>query len=61
MRKGCGHHLCASRHTERRNAKEGLKERVEELEKWQRLTVGREVRMTELKEEIKKLKEKIKE
>ena len=33
-----------------------LQERVEELEKFQRLTVGRELKMVELKEEIKKLK-----
>ena len=33
-----------------------LRERVEELEKFQRLTVGRELKMVELKEEIKKLK-----
>jgi len=33
-----------------------LQERIEELEKFQRLTVGRELKMVELKEEIKKLK-----
>ncbi|MBL7150168.1 MAG: hypothetical protein ISS84_00860 [Candidatus Pacebacteria bacterium] len=33
-----------------------LQERVEELEKFQRLTVGRELKMIELKKEIKKLK-----
>ena len=36
-----------------------LRERVEELEKFQRLTVGRELKMVELKEEIKKLKEEL--
>ena len=34
-----------------------LRERVKELEKFQRLTVGRELKMVGLKEEIKKLKE----
>jgi hypothetical protein len=36
-----------------------LKEKIADLEQWQRLTVGREVRMSELKSEIKSLKEEI--
>jgi len=36
-----------------------LQERVEELEKFHRLTVGRELRMIELKTEIKGLKEEL--
>ena len=36
-----------------------LRERIEELEKFQRLTVGRELKMVGLKEEIKKLKEEL--
>jgi len=37
-----------------------LQERVEELEKFHRLTVGRELKMAELKKEIEKLKEEVK-
>lgn len=37
-----------------------LQEKIEELETFQRLTVGRELKMAELKEEIKRLKEKLK-
>ena len=36
-----------------------LQERVNELEKFHKLTIGRELRMTELKKEIKKLKEEL--
>ena len=36
-----------------------LRERIEELEKFHRLTVGRELKMVELKEEIKKLKKEL--
>jgi len=36
-----------------------LQERITELERFQRLTVGRELRMIELKKEIKKLKEEL--
>jgi len=36
-----------------------LESKVEELEKFQRLTIGREVAMVELKKEIKKLKEEL--
>lgn len=34
-----------------------LKEKIEELEKFQKIAIGRELKMIELKEEIKKLKE----
>ncbi|RMF90443.1 MAG: hybrid sensor histidine kinase/response regulator [Methanobacteriota archaeon] len=46
--------------TERKRAKEELKDRIEELERWQRLTVGREVRMIELKKQIKELEAEVK-
>jgi len=36
-----------------------LQEKVEELERFQKLAVGRELKMIELKEEIKKLKEEL--
>jgi len=36
-----------------------LQEKVEELEKFHKLTVGRELKMIELKKEIKKLKEEL--
>ncbi|MDP2737066.1 MAG: PAS domain-containing protein [bacterium] len=39
---------------------EELQQRVSELEKFHELTVGRELKMVELKEEIKKLEEKLK-
>lgn len=37
-----------------------LREKITELERWQKLTVGRELKMIELKEEMKKLKERLK-
>ena len=37
-----------------------LQEKVDELNKWYQLTVGREIKMSELKEENKRLKEEIK-
>ena len=37
-----------------------LRERIGELQKFQKLTVGRELKMIELKEEIKKLKKELK-
>lgn len=37
-----------------------LKERVKELEKFYKLTIGRELRIKELKKEVKELKEKLK-
>jgi PAS domain S-box-containing protein len=46
--------------TNRKKGEKKLHQKIEELEKWQRLTVGREVRMAELKKEIKELKEKLK-
>jgi PAS domain S-box-containing protein len=46
--------------TEVVRAESNLKDKVEELEKWQRLTVGREGRMVELKNEIEELKERLK-
>lgn len=36
-----------------------LQEKINELEKFQRLTIGREIRMIELKKEIKKLKKEL--
>ena len=36
-----------------------LQDKLEELEKFQRLAVGREIKMVELKDEIAKLEEKI--
>jgi len=41
--------------------KEELEEKVEEMEKINRLTIGREVKMAELKDKIKRLKEEIRE
>jgi ABC-type multidrug transport system fused ATPase/permease subunit len=43
---------------ERKKTEEKLNKKIEELEKWQRLTVQREVKMIELKKEIKEVKEK---
>jgi len=37
-----------------------LKESQQELEKWYKLTIGREVRMAELKEKIKEMEDKTK-
>lgn len=37
-----------------------LQERIDELERFQKLTEGRELRMIELKEEIERLKERVK-
>ena len=38
-----------------------LQERIEELEKFQKVTVGREIKMVELKEEVSRLKRELKE
>ena len=46
--------------TERKQAEEKLHEKIKELETWQRLTAGREVRMVELKAEIEELKTRLK-
>jgi PAS domain-containing protein len=46
--------------TERKMTEKTLRDNVEELEKWQRLTVGREVKMIELKNEINELKKRLK-
>jgi len=44
--------------TMRKKAEEELRKRVEELEKFSKLTVGRELRMIELKKKIKELERK---
>jgi predicted nucleic acid-binding Zn-ribbon protein len=41
--------------TERKNAEEALKQRVAALERFQKITVDRELRMKELKQKIKEL------
>jgi PAS domain S-box-containing protein len=46
--------------TSYKEADKKMQEKIEELEKWQKHTVGREVKMVELKKEIKELKEKLK-
>ena len=38
-----------------------LMSKLEELEKWRKITVGREEKIIQLKEEIEKLKEKLEE
>jgi PAS domain S-box-containing protein len=45
--------------TERRRAEEALARRVEELERFNRLAVGRELRMIELKRQINELSEQL--
>ena len=45
--------------TERKRAEEALAQRVEELERFHRLTVGRELRMVELKRQINELSEQL--
>jgi PAS domain S-box-containing protein len=45
--------------TERKKLEKELSARVEELEKWQRLTVGREIKMIELKKRVKELEKKV--
>jgi len=44
---------------EAKKRKEELEEKVEEMEKINRLTIGREAKMAELKEKIKELEEKL--
>jgi CheY-like chemotaxis protein len=45
--------------TARRKVQEELKARVDELQKWQTLTVGREIKMIELKKMVKELEKRI--
>ncbi len=47
--------------TERKQYEEALKEKLEELEKWYKLTVDRELKMIELKNEIRALANEINE
>ncbi len=47
--------------SERKQTEEERKKRLEELEKFHNLAVGRELRMTELKAQIKKLEDRVKE
>ena len=44
--------------TEKKKAEKALKEKVKELESWYRLTVDRELKMTQLKRRIRKLESK---
>lgn len=44
--------------TEVKKKEEELKEKLEEMEKFRKLVVGRELKMVELKEKIRKLKQK---
>ena len=46
--------------TERKKIEEALRKRNEELEKFHQLSVGREMKMIELKKKIKELEEKLK-
>jgi PAS domain S-box-containing protein len=45
--------------TSREEARKELERRIAELERWQKVTVGRELRMVELKEENRRLKEEL--
>lgn len=47
--------------TERKKAEEKLKEQLDELQRWKAATVGRELRMKELKDENEMLKARIEE
>ena len=42
-----------------KKSREKLEERIDQLETFQRLTIGRELKMTELKKEIQKLKDQL--
>ncbi len=44
---------------DRKQTEEKLELKITELEKWQRLTTGREVKMSELKSKIKALEQEI--
>ncbi len=45
--------------TERKNSENKLKEKIDELEHWKKVTVDREFKMIELKNEIKELEAKL--
>lgn len=45
--------------TERKNSENKLKEKIDELERWKKVTVDRELKMVELKSEIKELEAKL--
>ncbi len=45
--------------TDRKQAAEKLKQRNEYLEKWEKVTVGRELKMIELKKRITELEEQL--
>jgi PAS domain S-box-containing protein len=47
--------------TERKLAEEELNKKIKELEKWQNLTIGRELKMVELKKELNDLKRQLRE
>ena len=44
--------------TERKDAEDKLKEKIEQLEKYKKVTIGRELKMVELKKQIKELESK---
>jgi PAS domain S-box-containing protein len=71
VREGCGHILnkegkiirsigTVQDITEQKKMEGELKKRIKELEKFHRLTIGRELKMVELKKSIEELKEKLK-
>ena len=43
----------------RRKAQDNLQKKIDELNKWQKMTIGRELRMVELKKKIKSLEEEL--
>lgn len=45
---------------DRKTIEENLQDHIKELEKWQKLNVGREQKISELKETVKELKKKLK-
>ena len=45
--------------TKRKRAEKNLKQTVDDLENWQRLSVGRELKMIELKTEVEDLKKEL--
>jgi uncharacterized sporulation protein YeaH/YhbH (DUF444 family) len=46
--------------TEQKKSEDELKKKINELERYKNATVGRELRIIELKKKIKKLEEKLK-